>query len=232
MASEFEWTLRVSARLRYARLQIKPYGGLEVAIPPRFPRSEVPRLVEKNAAWIRAQLAKQTVLRASIELPKIINLGLDQSPVQVIYANYIQPDLLTQTETQIQVDAADDPARIKVLRDWIRQRAWVLLPPILERLSSQTGLAYNKISIRSQKSRWGSCSRRGTISLNDQLLFVPTKTVEYLMIHELCHTQHMNHSSQYWQLVGEHCPGYREQDAILGKPLELVPNWFLADLYS
>jgi predicted metal-dependent hydrolase len=88
------------------------------------------------------------------------------------------------------------------------------------------------LSIRSQKTRWGSCSIRGNISLNDQLLFMPAKTVEYLMIHELCHTRHLNHSTAFWSLVEHHCADYRNHEQLLGKSRNHIPDWFLLDLYN
>jgi predicted metal-dependent hydrolase len=95
-----------------------------------------------------------------------------------------------------------------------------------------TGLTYNRLSIRSQKTRWGSCSSRGNISLNDQLLFLPADAVEYLMIHELCHTRHLNHSKAFWTLVQTHCPDYRTHEKLLRRSQGLVPDWFLLELYT
>jgi hypothetical protein len=103
---------------------------------------------------------------------------------------------------------------------------------MLERLSRATGLDYKKISIRSQKTRWGSCSTSGTISLNDQLMFVDRASAEYLIIHELCHRHHMNHSAKFWQLVETHCPNYSEHEAALTLAKSAIPAWILRDLYS
>ncbi len=232
---KLEWKLRVSPRARYARLQIKPWGGLEVVIPPRFPRRDIPFLVDKHADWARRQLARQARLRDAVEMPRRLELAFDDSSTAVVYRseplsfNY---DLFAGSRDRLLVDARDEEGQRRELRAWIRQRAQRLLPPKLERVAAQTGLEYRKLSIRSQKTRWGSCSRRGQISLNDQLLFVPAATVEYLMIHELCHTRHMNHSRDFWRLVEFHCPDYRRHERLLGQPRGMVPDWFLLDLYS
>ena len=77
-----------------------------------------------------------------------------------------------------------------------------------------------------------SCSARAQISLNDQLLFLPAKTVEYLMIHELCHTRHLNHSASYWRLVESHCPDYRDHEKLLNRSRDLIPDWYLLGLYA
>jgi hypothetical protein len=64
------------------------------------------------------------------------------------------------------------------------------------------------------------------------LLFLPADTVEYLMIHELCHTRHLDHSKAFWALVQTHCPGYRAHEKLLGRSRNLVPDWFLLELYA
>lgn len=231
-----EWKLRVSPRARYAKLLIKPFGGLEVVIPKRFPRNQVPVLVAKHETWARRQLARQSKLRQSIRLPHHLSLAFDNSSTPVIYQDdplQFNFELLEeQASDWILVQGIGRQERVRELRGWIRQRAQASFPPLLKQLSTRTGLSFNKVSVRSQKTRWGSCSRRGNISLNDQLLFLPAKTVEYLMIHELCHTRHLNHSQAFWTLVESHCPDFRVHEKLLGDSRNLVPDWFLLDLYS
>ena len=236
LTGELEWELRISHRVRYARLQIKPFGGLEVVIPPRFPRHQVPGLVAKHAGWARRQLARQSQLRQSVRLPAHLALAFDNSSTPVIYSAdplQVNYELFAELAAEkITIDATDYRERRRKLRSWVRRRAWQSFPALLGEISTQTGLGFNRLSIRSQKTRWGSCSIRGNISLNDQLLFMPAKTVEYLMIHELCHTRHLNHSKAFWGLVEHHCPDYRNHEQLLSKPHNRVPDWFLLDLYA
>ncbi|MGD2171860.1 MAG: SprT family zinc-dependent metalloprotease [Gammaproteobacteria bacterium] len=233
--SPLHWDLRVSPRARQAKLQIKPYGGLEVVIPPRFPRAQIPSLVERHAAWARRQVDRQARLRDAVRLPEQIRLAYDDSITPVVYAG--EPltstgDLFAElSPARLVVEGRDQSARIGELRDWIRRRARALLPPKLHEVSRRTGLEFARVSIRSQKTRWGSCSIRGHISLNDQLLFLPANTVEYLMIHELCHTRELNHSRRFWRLVQSHCPDYRRHEAVMNRSRDSVPDWFLLDLY-
>ena len=230
-----EWTLRVSPRARHARLQVRPFGGLEVVIPRRFPRAQVAPFVARHETWIRRQLAQQAQARAAVRPPRRIDLRLDGSSTEVIYTQALRGttgDLFAPPPTGIRIDATAPREQLRELRAWVRQRAQALLPPRLERLAARTGLEYARVGIRSQKTRWGSCSRRGHISLNDQLVFVPSATADYLMIHELCHTRHLDHSRAFWRLVERHCPDYREHDARLGQAREFVPDWYLLDLYG
>jgi hypothetical protein len=234
-AKALDWQLRVSPRARHAKLQIRPFGGLEVVVPPRFPRAQIPALVERHADWARRQVERQARLRESIRLPRQLHLAYDDSATAVEYA--AEPlsrngDLFAELAPgPIVVESHDRAGRIRELRDWIRRRARELLPPKLAELSRRTGLEYARVSIRSQKTRWGSCSNRGQISLNDQLLFLPADTVEYLMIHELCHTRELNHSRRFWRLVQVHCPDYRRHESLMNRSRDRVPDWFLYDLY-
>ncbi len=230
-----EWTLRVARRARHARLQVRPFGGLEVVIPPRFPRAEVAPFVARHEPWIQRQLERQARARAAVRPPERIELAFDGSSTAVIYTPALRGttgDLFAPAPPGIRIDAAESGEQLRELRAWLRQRAQALLPPRLEALAARTGLDYARVGIRSQKTRWGSCSRRGHISLNDQLLFVPPATADYLMIHELCHTRHLDHSRAFWRLVERHCPDYRKHDARLGSSREFVPDWYLLDLYA
>lgn len=71
--------------------------------------------------------------------------------------------------------------------------------------------SYSTLSIRDQKSRWGSCSSRGTLSFNYRLIFAPPQVLDYVVVHELCHLTHMNHSRDFWQLVARIMPEYKQQ---------------------
>ena len=81
---------------------------------------------------------------------------------------------------------------------------------IANRLRTAFGLQFRSISIRDQRTRWGSCSRRGDVSLNYRLVFLPGRTQEYLIAHELCHVREFNHSRAFWRLVAHVIPDYRE----------------------
>jgi predicted metal-dependent hydrolase len=94
----------------------------------------------------------------------------------------------------------------------LRARARVELPPQLLALAAQHGLAVTRVSIRNQRSRWGSCARSGHISLNFRLLLVPPHVREYVLIHELMHLRQANHSIRFWRLVEAACPGFREAE--------------------
>jgi predicted metal-dependent hydrolase len=94
-------------------------------------------------------------------------------------------------------------------------RAKAELPPRLLELAARHGLAVARISIRNQRWRWGSCSRRGHICLNWRLVTMPESVRDYVLIHELMHLRRMDHSPKFWTLVAEACPSYKEARAWL-----------------
>lgn len=103
-----------------------------------------------------------------------------------------------------------DPELVRdALCSYLARKASVLLDGILQSLASELGFTYQKMTVRIQKGRWGSCSSRGNISLNGRLLFFPEEALRYVLIHELCHLRHMDHSRLFWAEVAKYCPEYQ-----------------------
>ena len=94
----------------------------------------------------------------------------------------------------------------------LRALAAAQLVPRLHDLAAQHGLTFTRVSIRNQRSRWGSCSRRGAIALNYRLVLMPAWVAEYILIHELMHLREQNHGRRFWRHVAEACPGFREAE--------------------
>jgi predicted metal-dependent hydrolase len=103
----------------------------------------------------------------------------------------------------------------KAVTKFYKENGSRLLHQRHDAISRRTGLRGQRVTIRGQKTRWGSCSRSGTISLNWKLLFAPTDVVDYVVIHELAHLTHFNHGPKFWDLVRSHCPDYRRLRAWL-----------------
>ena len=91
-----------------------------------------------------------------------------------------------------------------------KERARMLVKERVAELNQHYGFEVNKIAIRDQKTRWGSCSSQNNLNFNYRILFLPDELVDYLIVHELCHLQEMNHSPRFWELVGEVIPNYRQ----------------------
>ena len=112
-----------------------------------------------------------------------------------------------------------------VLRKWLARKAHKELAPWLRQLGFELSLPCRHISVRGQKTVWASCSSQKDISLNYKLLFLPRPFVHYVLVHELCHTVHMNHSSHFWALVEEKLPGHQEWRDRIKTGWQYVPRW-------
>jgi predicted metal-dependent hydrolase len=116
------------------------------------------------------------------------------------------------------------------LLDWLAERAAAMLEPRLNELAAELGVKYRHVHIRRQRTRWGSCSVRGAISLNFSLLFQRPAVVRYLLAHELAHLTYMNHSPRFWALVAEYEPEWRPLDRELLQGWKQVPAWLMLAL--
>lgn len=127
--------------------------------------------------------------------------------------------LVTLRETQIEVAIADalraDASRIIVR--WQEREAKRYLTQRVRALSNQTGLSVRRLSFRKQRSRWGSCNHSGDLSLNLSLITLDPELIDYVIVHELSHTKHMNHSRAFWREVERHCPSAKRLDGALRK---------------
>lgn len=113
------------------------------------------------------------------------------------------------------------------LKNWVTLKAKEYLIPCVQALSIQTGLHSSRLTIRSQKTRWGSCSSTASISLNYKLIFLPERLAKYIVIHELCHIKHFNHSKHFWALVEQYEPQYNECRKQLNKISLHLNDWGL-----
>ena len=117
-----------------------------------------------------------------------------------------------QQRAQRRVPAVELPAHIERA---LRERARRELPARLARLAADHGLTVARVSVRDQRSRWGSCSRKAHICLNWRLIHLPDHVRDYVMIHELMHLKRMDHSRHFWKLVAQACPAFKEARAVL-----------------
>ncbi|HET9135153.1 MAG TPA: SprT family zinc-dependent metalloprotease [Candidatus Kapabacteria bacterium] len=175
-------------RVKYARIYINYDLEVRVVIPMRFPERALNAFLIEKAGWIEKTIAHYKHLRSQApQLPKGEILFLGRS---------------------ITVDF--DTTNSVALEKWYRKEAKKYFSTRLLDLATQFGFSYNKLLIRGAKTRWGSCSSKKHISLNYHLIKAPVFAIEYVMLHELVHTEIMNHSKRFWKRVAEVCPGYKE----------------------
>jgi predicted metal-dependent hydrolase len=235
MSQKLSYILRISPKAKHVRFQVSAEKGLVIVVPKRFSPSRVPSLIEKNRQWIERAIRKAKALQGPLDpalnsqLPeKISLLALGQTWTVVTSRDDTKPVLVREmpaTTLLVQGDINDTVAWPAALEKWLTQRAKEHLIPWLKRVSDETELPYSSVSIRQQRTRWGSCSSRGSISLNARLLFLPPQLVTYVLVHELCHTRHLNHSPRFWRLVESYLPDYRQSDRQLRNASRQMPRW-------
>lgn len=227
------WTVRVSGRARRLSVRVYPGGRVEVVVPPGASPAAVQKFVGTHRQWIHrrvADLSTQAAVDdkrpASIKLPAI---GRHYA-AEYQYAAGSTARLRVAGENVIIVSGPlhNDRAVSAALRDWLADLAREQLGNELATVAAECGFRYTRAQIRRQRTRWGSCSASGTISLNVCLLFLRPQVVRYLLIHELCHTRHMNHSARFWSLVASVEPDYRELDRELLRGWQSVPGWMFS----
>jgi predicted metal-dependent hydrolase len=227
------WTVRVSGRARRLSVRIYPGGRVEVVVPPGASPAAVQKFVGTHRQWIQRRVADLSTAAAvddsrpvSIKLPAI---GRHYA-VEYQYAAGSTARVRVAGENVIVVNGPlhDDRAVTTALRDWLGELAQAQLGVELSKVAAECGFRYARAQIRRQRTRWGSCSASGTISLNMSLLFLRPQVVRYLLVHELCHTRHMNHSARFWALVASFEPDYQELDRELLRAWQSVPGWMFS----
>src|ERR1700730_16514882 len=234
MSQKFPYILRISPKARHVRFQVSAEKGLEVVVPKRFSVSKVPSLVEKNSQWIERAFEKAKAFQGRTgqvrdwQRPEEIRLLAIALTWKVVdwrdETKSVAVREIPGSRLAIRGANGDAVACQAALKAWLTGKAKKHLIPWLDRISKQKGLNYSSVSIRQQKTRWGSCSSRRLISLNARLLFLPPELVTYVLVHELCHTKHLNHSPRFWRLVESHLPDYRQFDRQL-RDGRWMPGW-------
>jgi predicted metal-dependent hydrolase len=223
------FSVRESPRARRLTVRVYPGGRVEVTVPSGTRPDLVEGFVTRHRAWIDRKVAvfSNRPDPAREPLPERIVLQASGREWQVAYLPGSRA--LVRPRGGGELEVRGDPARQadtrRALRAWLADEARLTLEPWLARLAAEGDFHYERVQLRRQRTRWGSCSRSGTISLNVSLVFQPPAVVRYLLLHELCHTRHMNHSPRFWRLVAEHEPDFRQLDRALTRGWQHVPGW-------
>jgi predicted metal-dependent hydrolase len=231
-----EPVIRISGRARRLSIRVFPDARVEVVVPPRARPHDVQEFLRTHREWIEAKRAQALRNRPkpAVFPPPQIEFAATGERWRLHIAGgsgAVRTAELGDSLTRVLcVTGTGGPGAVrKALRAWLLRAALPRLTPRVAALSAATGIPYSRVSIRRQRSRWGSCSARGTISLNACLLFQPPAVVDYLVVHELTHVRHMNHSARFWQAVERNCEDWRALDRELVQGWRNVPRWVFSD---
>lgn len=222
--------VRASRRARRLILRLVPPHTLELVVPRGARPRDVEAFVAEHREWIeraRAEIAERYGAESE-RLPSRIALSAVGQCFELdyVHAPELRPSLAAIAERlRVTTRDAEHSSAPALLRAWLIEQAAAHLRPWLFREAATVGLAPSRVQVRLQRTRWGSCSPSGNISLNASLLFLEPPLVRYLLIHELCHLRWMNHSKRYWAHVARFEPGYRQLDRRLSRAWADVPLW-------
>ena len=229
-----EYVIHMSPKVRSLRLKVSAREGLVVVAPKNLDYQKLLALVSAKAEWIGQRLANFDAVRHLITTEPVARpQAFDLPALAESWRVEYKETRSTQVGARI-----DGPGRIVVagaisdveachaaLRRWLARHATNALTPWLANLAKQTGLHYTDLAIKNQRTRWGSCSSTGRISLNCKLLFLPRELVRYVMIHELCHLLEANHSERFWVYVRQHEKDANFLHGQIRNAWKLVPIW-------
>ena len=206
-------------RARRYRLRLRPDGTARVTIPRGGSTAEARRFVERSRAWLEQQFQR---LDARPRQPAGWKAGSE-----ILFRGELVR--ISSSETGgIQfggevLSAVGDVSDLRpAIEKHLRRLAAQELPVRVVELACQHGLDVKRVTVRNQRTRWGSCSRRGTISLNWRLIQTPGFVCDYIILHELAHLKQMNHSDRFWREVETMCPDYRNAERWLKQHKEML----------
>lgn len=204
-------TVRRNAQARHIRIRVAPNGSLRVSAPLYTPTFLIKRMIASSRNELRAML-ESTTPQLSYEngstIGKSHSLLIREGSSLQVERHGLQ--IIVSLPRGADIDHQDVQA---LLREQIiaalRREAKGYLPKRLKYLADKYGFSYKKVRFSHAGSRWGSCSSTGTISLNIALMKLPFELIDYVIIHELAHTRHMDHSPEFWGVVAEYDPAYK-----------------------
>lgn len=206
-------TIRRSSRATQIRIRVAPNGTLRASLPLYAPVFLLKRLLKTSRTELRAimtQAQPTTEYLDGMQIGKSHNLKIRSTLSKELNINRHGQHITVSLPLSKTINDSDV---IRAVRDAViaalRIQAKSYLPRRMSYLSDKLSLTYNKVRFSHASGRWGSCSSNGTISLNIALMKLPFELIDYVIVHELSHTKHMNHSPEFWKLVESADPDYK-----------------------
>lgn len=230
---QIQYKTRYSKRAKHLQIQASHSKGIEVVIPFGFSEAAVRKFVSEKKNWIARILSR---LEKTKPIKQLINSKL---PDHVYFPAIDRLYKIEYSTKSSSITAARiKPGHIisvtgcnlikerkRALKRLIRRLARQELSELINRLSQEHNLRFEKLCIKSQRTVWGSCSSKNIINLNQNLLFLPSHLAEHVLIHELCHLKHLNHSKKYWNTVQSIAPSFKKLEKELKSAWRYVPAW-------
>jgi len=203
-SGEIAYTVRRSSRARRVRVNVHVHAGVEVVLPARAPERAAAAAISELRPWIERRLeeARQALARVAARAGTLPYLGETLRLVP-------EPGRARVHRAGADLLVPEGDARAAIER-FYRRSAREEIAPRLDRATRLSGTRYTGLSIRAQRTRWASCSPSGAMSFNWRLLLAPERVLDYVVWHEVCHLQILDHSPRFWALLENYWPGYHE----------------------
>ncbi|MFA5404786.1 MAG: SprT family zinc-dependent metalloprotease [Ignavibacteria bacterium] len=215
MDSDINYNI-IRRKVKNIRISVNKDKEVKVIIPMRFPVSELKKILEERAVWIRKKLEHFDNLKNNFfSLRENEILYLDKKYTFILkpeLKNYFQID-----EEGMKIYLGVDLLNKRLQEHWLKQEAKRVIEERIKLINKEGRFKYNKIFIRSQKTKWGNCSGKKNVSFNWRLIKAPLEVIDYLIVHEFTHLEEMNHSKAFWHKVSLVCTNYKETNKWLKK---------------
>lgn len=213
------YQVRHSKRARRCRLEVTPEDGLTVILPRGIARSHIPEVLREEAAWVLKQIDRIAALPPPA-VPKELQDGSEIIFRGEPRALRLRPPLPDSRYSRVRPNGKDicidlqpehEPHLRAVLTAWMRNQAkWIIRAEVHD-LAEAHGFEYNRVYVKDQKTKWGSCSSRRNLSFSWRLVMAPPGVLTYLVAHELAHLKEFRHTEAFWQFLAEIYPGYEQE---------------------
>jgi len=217
-----DYQLIRSTRRRTISLQVRN-GQIIVRAPSFLSQQQIDLVITKKSAWLKSKLNDPMQIETADEakfvagsflwvngIKKTILIHFEKKPSVKNFNDKILVILPQRIEAKCNDQAYSSFQIKKQLAKWLKEQACHYITTKLPLLVSHTGLSPISFKVRLYKARWGSCNNKRELSFNYLLMMAPLWVVDYVIIHELCHLKHLNHSNKFWHLVSQHCPNYKD----------------------
>lgn len=233
------YAVKESPKATHARLKVSLREGLVITVPKGFDHNRIPGLLTKKKQWLEQAFERIEMQRGFFQpeppdaFPEHMALrGIGEEWV-VDYRPTESPHVtaVERPGNRLLVfgDTDNIKARKAALRRWLNRKTHEHIEKWLVSLAKERDFNLNGVLVKSQRTRWASCSRLKIVSLNLKLLFIQEDLIRYALLHELCHTEHLNHSREFWALLEHHEPDYVRKDEQLRSAWRFVPAWLDID---
>jgi predicted metal-dependent hydrolase len=199
-----DYTVRRSHRARRVRVTVDAQRGVEVVLPHRAPQREAAAAIRELRPWIERRIAEVDRVRAVVRA-RGTAVPLLGETLELVF----EPGRSRVHRRGSTLLVPDGAAAVPALERWYRRVARDEIAARLGAACDHAGRKYSSLTIRGQRTRWASCSRSGAMSFNWRLLLAPEPVLDYVIWHEVCHLDVMDHSPRFWALLSRRCPHWK-----------------------